>query len=194
MFEIFFPCCLGPGESQCDSTTCSNGGTCYDHGDSFRCSCPSGWGGSTCNTGQALPALSLHWYDSGNNSVIIWCDIMPLQPVRVCDHRPTSSSPTAGWTQLKKKKGNKRSYFLVLCFFSQEQHMWLWSMWERRDVCRRRRRLHLHLQGRLGRTHLCTEYVIDNTVLYIRYMRTLRKLQVSQVGVDWINAFCLWKS
>lgn len=43
-----------PGESQCDETTCSNGGTCYDHGDSFRCSCPPGWGGNTCNTGEAL--------------------------------------------------------------------------------------------------------------------------------------------
>uniref|UniRef100_A0A8C5HKQ1 Delta-like protein n=1 Tax=Gouania willdenowi TaxID=441366 RepID=A0A8C5HKQ1_GOUWI len=39
-------------ESQCDSSTCSNGGTCYDHGDSFLCSCPSGWGGSTCNTAK----------------------------------------------------------------------------------------------------------------------------------------------
>lgn len=55
---FFFPC---SGESQCDSSTCSNGGTCYDHGDSFLCSCPSGWGGSTCNTGQALAALSLNW-------------------------------------------------------------------------------------------------------------------------------------
>lgn len=55
--KSFFPCCLGPGESQCDSFTCSNGGTCSDHGDSFLCSCPSGWGGSTCNTGQALTAL-----------------------------------------------------------------------------------------------------------------------------------------
>ncbi|MEQ2183927.1 hypothetical protein GOODEAATRI_002909 [Goodea atripinnis] len=39
-------------ESQCDETTCSNGGTCYDHGDAFRCSCPPGWGGNTCNTDQ----------------------------------------------------------------------------------------------------------------------------------------------
>uniref|UniRef100_A0A671ME83 Delta-like protein n=1 Tax=Sinocyclocheilus anshuiensis TaxID=1608454 RepID=A0A671ME83_9TELE len=37
-------------ESQCDATTCSNGGTCYDHGDTFRCACPPEWGGSTCNT------------------------------------------------------------------------------------------------------------------------------------------------
>lgn len=42
-----------PGESQCDATTCSNGGTCYDHGDAFRCACPPGWGGNTCNTGEA---------------------------------------------------------------------------------------------------------------------------------------------
>lgn len=66
MFETVFFSSLGPGESQCDSTTCSNGGTCYDHGDSFLCSCPSGWGGSTCNTGQT--ALWLHGYGSGNNT------------------------------------------------------------------------------------------------------------------------------
>lgn len=40
------------GERQCDATTCSNGGTCYDHVDTFRCACPPGWGGSTCNTGE----------------------------------------------------------------------------------------------------------------------------------------------
>lgn len=40
------------GVSQCDATTCSNGGTCYDHGDAFLCGCLPGWGGSTCNTGQ----------------------------------------------------------------------------------------------------------------------------------------------
>uniref|UniRef100_A0A671VUJ2 Delta-like protein n=1 Tax=Sparus aurata TaxID=8175 RepID=A0A671VUJ2_SPAAU len=34
---------------QCDATTCSNGGTCLDHGDAFRCACPPGWGGNTCN-------------------------------------------------------------------------------------------------------------------------------------------------
>uniref|UniRef100_A0A4W6FQQ5 Delta-like protein n=1 Tax=Lates calcarifer TaxID=8187 RepID=A0A4W6FQQ5_LATCA len=39
-------------ESQCDATTCSNGGTCYDHGDAFRCACPPGWGGNTCNTAK----------------------------------------------------------------------------------------------------------------------------------------------
>lgn len=41
------------GERQCDETTCSNGGTCDDHGDTFRCACPPGWGGKTCNTGEA---------------------------------------------------------------------------------------------------------------------------------------------
>lgn len=45
---------VGSGERQCDSTTCSNGGTCYDHGDAFRCACPPGWGGNTCNTGEAM--------------------------------------------------------------------------------------------------------------------------------------------
>lgn len=44
---------LLPGERQCDETTCSNGGTCNDHGDTFRCACPPGWGGKTCNTGEA---------------------------------------------------------------------------------------------------------------------------------------------
>src|SRR4029434_9112648 len=42
------------GESQCDANTCSNGGTCYDNGDTFRCACPPGWGGSTCNTGVCV--------------------------------------------------------------------------------------------------------------------------------------------
>lgn len=41
--------------------------------------------------------------------------------------------------------------------------MWLWSVWERRDVCRRRRQVHLHLQGRLGRSHLRSEYVSGHT-------------------------------
>lgn len=58
--KIFSPCHLGVGESQCDSTTCSNGGTCYDHGDSFLCSCHSGWGGSTCNTGETPASLLFH--------------------------------------------------------------------------------------------------------------------------------------
>lgn len=58
--KIFSPCHLGVGESQCDSTTCSNGGTCYDHGDSFLCSCHSGWGGSTCNTGETPTSLLFH--------------------------------------------------------------------------------------------------------------------------------------
>lgn len=55
-----------PGESQCDETTCSNGGTCYDHGDAFRCACPPGWGGNTCNTGEVLTASIERW---GRNEV-----------------------------------------------------------------------------------------------------------------------------
>ncbi|KAI4877768.1 hypothetical protein NFI96_021892 [Prochilodus magdalenae] len=42
------PCVTG--DSQCDPTTCANGGTCHDHGDSFRCVCPPGWSGSTCSS------------------------------------------------------------------------------------------------------------------------------------------------
>lgn len=41
------------GEFQCDAYTCSNGGTCYDSGDTFRCACPPGWKGSTCTVGEA---------------------------------------------------------------------------------------------------------------------------------------------
>lgn len=51
---VFVWCFHSPGESQCDSNTCRNGGTCYDRGDSFLCRCPSGWAGNTCNTGQPL--------------------------------------------------------------------------------------------------------------------------------------------
>ncbi|TSV02075.1 Protein jagged-1 [Bagarius yarrelli] len=42
--------CMNGGESQCDSTTCLNTGTCVDHGESYRCVCPPGFGGSTCNS------------------------------------------------------------------------------------------------------------------------------------------------
>lgn len=47
------------GVSQCDPAPCSNGGTCYDHGDSFLCSCPAGWTGSTCNMGQTPDSQAL---------------------------------------------------------------------------------------------------------------------------------------
>lgn len=42
------------GESQCDEATCNNGGTCSDEGDSFKCTCASGWEGATCNIGEQL--------------------------------------------------------------------------------------------------------------------------------------------
>lgn len=44
--------CVLAGEFQCDAYTCSNGGTCYDSGDTFRCACPPGWKGSTCTIGE----------------------------------------------------------------------------------------------------------------------------------------------
>lgn len=48
------------GEFQCDAYTCSNGGTCYDSGDAFRCACPPGWKGSTCNVGERTRPLLRH--------------------------------------------------------------------------------------------------------------------------------------
>lgn len=45
------------GEFQCDAYTCSNGGTCYDSGDTFRCACAPGWKGSTCNIGEETPGV-----------------------------------------------------------------------------------------------------------------------------------------
>lgn len=42
------------GKYQCDANTCTNGGTCYDDGDTFRCSCPPEWKGSACNIGKCL--------------------------------------------------------------------------------------------------------------------------------------------
>lgn len=45
-------CVCVTGESQCDSMTCLNGGSCFDHGDSYRCVCPPGFRGSTCNSGE----------------------------------------------------------------------------------------------------------------------------------------------
>lgn len=43
------------GDSQCDEATCNNGGTCYDEGDAFKCMCPGGWEGTTCNIGTFRP-------------------------------------------------------------------------------------------------------------------------------------------
>lgn len=43
------------GDSQCDEATCNNGGTCYDEGDAFKCLCPGGWEGTTCNIGSSAP-------------------------------------------------------------------------------------------------------------------------------------------
>lgn len=105
------------GVTQCDPTTCSNGGTCYDHGDFFLCSCPSGWAGSTCNTGETpengrLPLVTVEtWHDS------------------------------------------------TFLFSSQEQHVRLGALRERGNVRRQRRRLHLHLQGRVGGADVHSEYV-----------------------------------
>lgn len=46
---------LSSGDSQCDEATCNNGGTCYDEVDTFKCMCPGGWEGTTCNIGNLLP-------------------------------------------------------------------------------------------------------------------------------------------
>lgn len=59
VIECFCSVWSPTGESQCDANTCSNGGTCYDHGDAFRCACPPGWGGNTCNTGKHLVLVLL---------------------------------------------------------------------------------------------------------------------------------------
>ena len=42
------------GDSHCDLTTCLNGATCVDLGDSFSCHCPSGWEGPTCQFRKCL--------------------------------------------------------------------------------------------------------------------------------------------
>lgn len=46
---------LSLGDSQCDEATCNNGGTCSDEGDAFKCMCPGGWEGTTCNIGNLPP-------------------------------------------------------------------------------------------------------------------------------------------
>lgn len=73
------------GEYQCDANTCSNGGTCYDDGDTFRCSCPPEWIGSTCNTGKLLNCLhmKLEEAEKGLNNQLFskqaHCSGWPLQ-------------------------------------------------------------------------------------------------------------------
>lgn len=64
---------LPPGDSQCDEATCNNGGTCYDEGDAFKCMCPGGWEGTTCNIGNFFPAKCL--------LASCWVWVLPFQTV-----------------------------------------------------------------------------------------------------------------
>lgn len=60
------------GEFQCDAYTCSNGGTCYDSGDTFRCACPPGWKGSTCTIGEVPTQPGMTWGALGCLSHLSW--------------------------------------------------------------------------------------------------------------------------
>lgn len=109
-------CVIPPGESQCDATTCSNGGTCYDHGDAFRCACPPEWGGNTCNTGESPPPPCFYLE-------------MPGPPRRRQNQKNQSANGCPALT----------------CPPSHEQHLRLQPLLQRWHLCGRGRRLHLHL-------------------------------------------------
>ena len=50
-------CCCVTDVDECDSSPCLNGGVCTDRVNKFRCSCPQGFIGVTCQTGR--PSCSL---------------------------------------------------------------------------------------------------------------------------------------
>lgn len=92
-FVLF--CFPAAGESQCDETTCNNGGTCYDEGDSFKCMCASGWEGTSCNIGTVTyfltSSLASSWKATSGNKltcVIVCSEEQQLssQPVRERRH------------------------------------------------------------------------------------------------------------
>lgn len=160
------------GESQCDATTCSNGGTCYDHGDTFRCACPPGWGGNTCNTGEnsecllsvykkswwlmAFPVfIPKNWYETFWNPCSCWVR-------RYIKGRTISTTNIVMFGSLHLVCELIFAIFLwsfLAPAASQEQHVRLQSLFQRRHLCGRRRHLHLHLQRGLGGPHLWTKSV-----------------------------------
>lgn len=88
------------GESQCDEATCNNGGTCSDEGDSFKCTCASGWEGATCNIGEQLmtwmtiflwAGLWISYNESFYPSLFSKEQQLPAEPLwersHVCRHR-----------------------------------------------------------------------------------------------------------
>ena len=46
--------------NECDSNPCQNGGTCIDGFDSFKCSCPYGFDGPTCQ-GESKSIMHINW-------------------------------------------------------------------------------------------------------------------------------------
>ena len=43
--------------NECESTPCTNGGSCVDEVNRFKCKCASGYVGTTCDTGSKCKQL-----------------------------------------------------------------------------------------------------------------------------------------
>ena len=124
-----------PGDSQCDEATCNNGGTCYDEGDAFKCMCPGGWEGTTCNIGMFRPC-------SCGGRRASEC-LGPLSGACVLS-LARSLEPQGAWSCL-----------LLSC--SPEQQLPAQPLPQRGYLCGQWRVLHVCLQGRLGGAHLHTK-------------------------------------
>ena len=123
------------GDSQCDEATCNNGGTCYDEGDAFKCMCPGGWEGTTCNIGMFRP----HGCSARRASECLG------PPSRACVLSVARSlEPQGAWSCL-------------LLSHSPEQQLPAQPLPQWGHLRGQRRVLHVCLQGRLGGAHLHTE-------------------------------------
>ena len=124
-----------PGDSQCDEATCNNGGTCYDEGDAFKCMCPGGWEGTTCNIGTFCPC--------GCGACRASESLGPLSGACVLS-LARSLEPQGAWSCLLLSR-------------SPEQQLPAQPLPQRGYLRGQWRVLHVCLQGRLGRAHLHTE-------------------------------------
>ena len=46
--------------NECDTNLCKNGGSCEDSVNSFNCTCPPGYDGTSCEIGKCIHNLIMH--------------------------------------------------------------------------------------------------------------------------------------
>lgn len=148
-----FCCCWLLEESQCDSTTCQNGGTCHEGGDGFLCECSASWEGNTCAVGQFLLV------------VLCFSPLFYLLVIFVNSLRRICMLHYQHWSSdCEHLRLDTVIIFLlvlhlpVLCH-SPKQQLSAKPLWKRRHMHGAWRFLSLHLQGGMGGSHLQPQWV-----------------------------------